>query len=704
MVFGLRFGRSKKIATLSRQGNGVNRLYLSLRPDGWQWMLRDPEGATISEGRGEGPAGAADGGLDAIFGLAATDIGRHADVLKGLRDTVLLVEDADVVFVDGKGEMVRQQGERALRTIGAQLIGAKKSTFGKQVLGLDQIGAAGQAGGAGPAGGAGQTGSADPARDAQEQGGIPVFFFADADRISRQLGSLDVLALTVSSIAPLGSLLLRHAAMSAQQGDGVGCTLHISQSHSFIAVVNPVLEIAVVRSIPVGLATLVSAVASKNGLPVADARDTMLKRDLLSSLPVDRVSKAGDTLSFGVSEQALIPLAARLMKDMRETIDYFSEQRMGGVVKKVEVLRPLIDVKGLAALIQKGLEANVRFCEEGPLEAALVQPFDRLANLFTGGEGALVTVGKVSYTFDKDHLVPSRSLSSETAHLQTRAKASDSRQKGKAGAKNQKKRGRGRASSNEDDALSSLRNLFEQNPSIATLAGFFLTETAIEGGPDSRQDMIGSFAFGLLMAVVLYVGWGQFKQTDDARLAMVGSAAVASTENGTLRIASGASVKGGGVQGETADKVLWTEKFLTLGRNMDDAIWLTDVFLADHQQQVGVTNVMGKKMVVEGAVLPSGDGHILEISKFIRRLVEDKNGFMNDFADVTYQGAHIDASESDEVVRFRIEAVYDANKRVAALNAAAGSGDDRSPMATMQDNVKQREQATLDALKGKISH
>ena len=107
-----------------------------------------------------------------------------------------------------------------------------------------------------------------------------------------------------------------------------------------------------------------------------------------------------------------------------------------------------------------------------------------------------------------------------------------------------------------------------------------------------------------------------------------------------------------------SDKVLWTEKFLALGCYASEALWLTDVYLTKGSDSKDPMQV--RKLIIEGAVLPSYDGHLLEIAGFIRRLEEDaRNLFMADFKTITFEGASVDLEDVEEVVKFQIEAWYE---------------------------------------------
>ena len=48
----------------------------------------------------------------------------------------------------------------------------------------------------------------------------------------------------------------------------------------------------------------------------------------------------------------------------------------------------------------------------------------------------------------------------------------------------------------------------------------------------------------------------------------------------------------------------------------------------------------------------------------INKLLEDEHYFMNDFREITFDGAKLDQKEADHIIRFTINAWYDKNKRI----------------------------------------
>lgn len=177
------------VSSTVQVGEGHNHLWLMLHGGGWEWIVQDANGVTLTSGRAEASSQSTGETNEAIFKAATRDLSHEKDIAKDLRDIVLLIEDPGIVSLDGKNTLVHQQSERTLRDVGGQLLGVKKAAFGRQVLGHDS----------------------DTAT---------VYTFGDAEQLSRRLGNLDILAPAVTALVPLGNVLLHHAATHAGGGRG----------------------------------------------------------------------------------------------------------------------------------------------------------------------------------------------------------------------------------------------------------------------------------------------------------------------------------------------------------------------------------------------------------------------------------------------------------------------------------------------------
>ena len=224
--------------------------------------------------------------------------------------------------------------------------------------------------------------------------------------------------------------------------------------------------------------------------------------------------------------------------------------------------------------------------------------------------------------------------------------------------------------------------------------------------PEKQNNERAGFALLALFALVfLYGGYNTFivpkiNQFNGLTNTYIGTL----QQNAALRTKKNQALTGSIVKRPAQsrqDKVLWTEKFLALGCYATKAIWLTDVFLSTASTSADGKPQKMQKLTIKGAVLPSTDGHLLQISDYIRRLEEDKRGlFMDDFKRITFEGATIDYEDVEEIIRFTIEGWYDKNKRKSAKKPVRP--DDLSMagcLAPDGPNSGARKEALLDSRK-----
>ena len=124
---------------------------------------------------------------------------------------------------------------------------------------------------------------------------------------------------------------------------------------------------------------------------------------------------------------------------------------------------------------------------------------------------------------------------------------------------------------------------------------------------------------------------------------------------------------------------------LAIAKHMDDKMWISDVYLVNESTVYNSQSVSARKLTIEGAVLPSTTGHILEIARYISLLTEDKL-FIRDFSLITLVGAAIDTLEAAHVVKFTLGAWYDKTK-VKKLEEKEDSG---GPTAKLKKKVNRR--------------
>ncbi|MGB0712906.1 MAG: hypothetical protein ACPGUC_05035 [Gammaproteobacteria bacterium] len=203
-----------------------------------------------------------------------------------------------------------------------------------------------------------------------------------------------------------------------------------------------------------------------------------------------------------------------------------------------------------------------------------------------------------------------------------------------------------------------------------------------------------------MVALVIWWGWNQYAAVEKKyRLAAGGyQSQVSELQKQRQQLTKE------GVQPQVTnvdvDKVLWTEKFLSIGQNMNNHLWLTDVYLSEVQGQIGDGQVVRQKLIIEGAALPSTDGHVFELANFIQRLEADDDRFMSDFREVSFEGAEIGEDNGDEIIRFTLAAWYDDEKRLKHAESSNGKEGSGGVLKDTQAKIKARNEATSKAALG----
>jgi hypothetical protein len=87
------------------------------------------------------------------------------------------------------------------------------------------------------------------------------------------------------------------------------------------------------------------------------------------------------------------------------------------------------------------------------------------------------------------------------------------------------------------------------------------------------------------------------------------------------------------------EKILWTEKFITLSKNMPDAIWLSSIRLENIKKEIEDKKVTSTRVVLDGRCLPSTKGHIHTIATYMENLMKADNHFKKDFINISFGGA-----------------------------------------------------------------
>lgn len=623
---------------------GTDVAYLHGSDLGWSALVVDPAvpgAAREVSGDLSGKPAQGEEPLDTAFRLAADAFDRQRIAIDRLH---VLTDDPRVFYTDTRGEQfnaAEKTSPGVLRAYGAEQLNSTHAIFGFGPFGLKG--------------------------DKPRPNGVSAF--ADAKRAGACLSRLDRLALKVGSLVPVADVLVRRAQELADAPYGA---LYVGGRSSWIVVANAQHGTVTTRVLPLGVLTLVEAVAEASNIAVEEAVQALRGRSLVDEVPLVEAAGADAGMTRTAMDRMIGSAIRRFVADVEATLDFFDTQRVSGRPDRLELFGAWERVNGFADFLSAALSVPVAPSPVTVLELFRRQPPRECVNLLQH-TGPDLQIGQTRYSLSGDRLAPA----SDAARAEGRADAARGAGRGRSPGTPAGRRGGRRGAAGGPQGLAGL---------LAKLRG---QSAAADGETAPNTDRQYFLLFGLVCALLLMLAWQSYDGMESAHRNAMARVSQGVDENMRLRraVAGGERPQGAA----TADKVLWTEKFLAIGRNLDKPMWLTDVFLATETRTVGGSSVLSKKLVLEGAVLPSTVGHILEISKFIHRLEEDAAGFMGDFREIRFHGASLDQAESDPIIRFGIEAWYDENKHVQSRAAAAAGGG--GALGDMQQKVRERNDA-----------
>jgi hypothetical protein len=528
--------------------------------------------------------------------------------------------------------------------------------------------------------------------------GQAVIALIDQQVLRDYVGAHGKLAVKISTVSPLAALGVALAEQTG--GRSPQAMLFVDAYHSTLVVVGGPARAFVSRVIDVGFMTLVNAVSKATNVQPATALEGLKSRDRIAGVTPSAEGQIEASSGQGVFERALAPALGTMRDEIEATLTYAREQRFAGDIGSVEIFGVESRINGLDAWLARHLPLHVQESDRDLLDVFAQVPTARMANLLEGSDRNLVTVGKVGYAFVNGAFVPeAQKAESVGAEYAATAQPARGRRQGRRG--RQAQRGAGARGRRPQRGSGNAGGLLSQLMAVARPA-----DAAASGSVSPQQERLFGILLSLLFFAVLYLGYTNYyagmKSRYDREVSSFGNKLSANTSaRKQLKVDPRQQI----VVALDTDKVLWTEKMLSLGRHMDDKMWITDVYLTnENASRRSDESVAVRKLSIEGAVLPSTDGHILEIAEYIRRLTEDER-FMADFSQITFEGAAIDPTESAHVVRFQIDAWYDEAKRIRQSEASDSAGGDGSdPTAEMRSKVQQRNNETENALRGQFGN
>jgi hypothetical protein len=500
-----------------------------------------------------------------------------------------------------------------------------------------------------------------------------LYGMADAQVLSAMLHQLGDMAPSVVGIAPAAGLL----ACKAAGLDHPYCALLLDGYNAKIVVTDMVNACVVVRTLPIGIMSLPAAVAQHTRVNLTKAQSGLQQRDIIATLDVANESRdAGQALSKGPFYDAMAPLLRALKREIEDTLRFVTDQRLGRRPAKIEVFGELNKVNGLLNWLNSNLDLPVEAAQQDLFELFTAKDEPSAMNLLTGADGPLVTVGKIKYKFAQDGFVEDVPAPASDIDIGQSPARQGSRRRGPRG------RQRGGRPSPDQRGLFGLPFLKFQSGGQSQGS-----QTTPQG---LHYVLLAVVFFGALYGAYIAYYADTLRRHSNAKAAY--AQALSANEAARRQLNEDPSKMNDPTlrARRDDDKVLWSEKMLALAGHMDDKMWISEVYLVNETATFNAQSISVRKLTIEGAVLPSTDGHILEVARYISRLTEDRL-FMRDFSRVTFEGAAIDTQESAHVVRFTLDAWYDETKVEDEVEGGRGGGSTGNLMQKVNSRTNQLE-------------
>lgn len=452
------------------------------------------------------------------------------------------------------------------------------------------------------------------------------------DRVRDYLLAAGDLAIAIRTISPVTTSLIADMA----EGDTGKGLLEIGMRHCQVILADPETGAIVQRVIPVGVADIAKRLSDAQSMSPDDAMAMLGERDFFSRLPFS-VDAHSDNPSR--SESAILTIAATLLRDLLQTMDDFSENRLADAPQHLILSGVGNEVRGLAEWLQRGLKLELT---EGIHHD---QRSSELLNLLRGTTEALIVRGKTRYRFQSDRFVPMEDDGSEA---------------------------RAKVTATDKTARKIKGGRDVQKPSTSARNKRALALAGVAGG-------------GLLCMLV----WDNILEPAEARTQRSSGALAATVDRSmALRLRLDELIalhaKTLKVRAQANNKILWTEKFLAVSDAIPAGLWLTDTTIIQDERSVGTTDVITTKLRIRGRTILDEQTNLADIATLIQALEADQR-FMSDFRQVSFEGM---APAGDGTLRFELHAWYDQNKR---KNAA--SAEEQEPGGGAIDQLKQKTNA-----------
>ncbi len=657
------FNRAKKSKDKGHGHHGDDhwkQAFLHVSDYGWESAVVDPDrldepmlrggnDSTMLEHSSFEHIGAA---FDGVFTLAGEDLkGREGQNINELH---ILLDDPQIIYNDMNQDLFASAGAAVLLDIGRQQLHCRAVTLGIAPFG----------------------------RPGQVERAHGVISFIDVSRLGNYLTRLNKLAIKVKSVTPLADMLIRRAALQNEPYAGIS----VGSLCSHLVIANPQCGSVIYRCLQFGTASIIRLLAKGSAISMAEAAAVLVESDMLSDLTLVMPTDEVEIMMMSPADRLLGDAVRKFLEEITNSFNFFETQRGAGRPVELEIFGEVGVIRGLDRLFNR-LGESVRLADVTLFDTFRSLPADQRMNLLSDA-GAQMKIGNSFFSFYRQGLLPAEQVQKEITTIEDGRRQVAEKRKAARTAEKEAKKSRGPGKHGRASSPSLIAQISALVAKIRRKKGESDDEV-YQGTPDSKSDLLGFAGVAGLCVVIAFVIYDKYT---DLTIQVAGQgSSFYSTELqvNTLRSEVEKTMVRSTANADS-DKVLWTEKILALSRAMTNEMWLTDLYLKNDTKTSERSTFTSKRLVLEGAVLPSTDGHLLQIGDYIQRLEADTANFMSDFREVIFQGMSLDMSESDQVVRFVIEAVYDEAKgREIRVNKPAQPTADISQTRKLIDKRNQ---------------
>lgn len=636
-LFSFNFGKNQERADNADNANptGRKRVLLHIDPIGWKSLFLDADGTPLREPRSSENLDPRSTGLERLEQLLKDAVAAHSKEFAKTEQICLLLEGNSVQYTDNKPIMLLGASGATVRLFGERMTNTNDVTFAQYCF--PEL----------------------PGRKRKDP--FTLYAFANAAKIRNSLALFDKHGVKISEVIPKGYLLLARGLKTPDKAYG---SIQMSATETTVALIHPLLGAILVRTIPVGVLTLIMAVSEKLGMKADDALKALASKDWVSEISPETNNQENDSnqLQQAPLVQALQPHLHTLLKGLNETLEFFAIQRVAGRPEYLETFGVNRQIKGLADWISQHANIPLKNPNITLLELFAQEERPVICNLLQGSESSLLTVGRTQYYYTQENgFVTSRGLDQKKSLMPSADEqlgrgrdASGKRTRKNSTSKRSKLKRKGRNPNANPSLIQTLTALFQQNEN----------QPGIQ--EETSKDKAFFALFGFMLFALLYWGYSEYEIISKKYQRYSQTYVTAREKNDQLnKQTQDSSVAFSRVaHTQNITKILWTEKFLALAKHLDNHIWLSDLYLSRATRDVQGATVESTKLVFEGHVLPSTDGHIKKMSEYLHRLLTDEEGFMSDFRNITFNGLELSEAQNDPVVNFTLDAWYDQNKRL----------------------------------------